>query len=217
MRQTHTVTPILTMEPMTLHHTRKPFTLRIGPRIHILSLLEPIGLNTLTNRQKTRLILNPELKDMALRRDPVGTEMPQQRVGHVAGVFPAGADLYGEVAVLLAGFVGDDFNAVELQDGAGDALAAFGVEEGGHALFDADGAGAEGERVGLAAEGGGRRGFEDGQAGVVVEAAGFGGVEGANAECADGDVWHGQWSVPEGLGELEQLPRESWRHGWGFG
>lgn len=152
---------------------------------------------------------------MALGRDPVGTEMAEQRVGHVARVFPAGADLDGEVAVLLAGFVGDDFDTVELQDGAGDALAGFGVEEGGHALFDADGAGAERERVSLAAKSGGRRGFEGGQAGVVVEAAGFGGIEGANAECADGDVWHGQWGVPEGLRELKQLPRESWCHGWG--
>lgn len=99
---------------------------------------------------------------MTLRRETVGREMAEQRIGHVTRMFPARTDLNGEITMLLTGLVGDDLDAVELQDGAGDALAGFSVEDGGHALFDSDGTGAKGEGVGLATEGSGGRGFEDG-------------------------------------------------------
>lgn len=176
-----------------------------------MTLLEPIGLNALTNGQKARLVLNTELEDVALRRETVGGEVAQQRIGHVARMFPARTDLNGEIAMLLTGLVGNDLDAVELQDGAGDALAGFGVEDGGHALFDSNGTGAKGEGIGLAEESGRGRGFEDGQAGVIVEAAGLGRVEGANTECPDRDVRYGQLGVPEGL---EKPSRESWGHGF---
>lgn len=118
-------------------------------------------------------------------------------------MFPARTDLNGIITMLLTSLVGDDLDAVELQNGAGDALAGFRVEDSRHALLDSDCTGSKGKRVGFASKSGGGGGFEDGQVGVVVEATGLGGIEGSNAKVSYRDMGQDQLSVPEGLGELE--------------
>ena len=80
-------------------------------------------------------------------------------------------DLHRIVPVFSSGLVRNDLVAVELEDGDGGARAGLRVEDGGHALFDAEGAGAREERVGFAEEGvRGVRGQDLAGAAVVVEA-----------------------------------------------
>ena len=59
----------------------------------------------------------------------------------------AAPDAHGVVAVLFSGFVRDDLDAVELEDGAGDSFAGADVEDAGHACFCGEGAGAFGEGI----------------------------------------------------------------------
>lgn len=185
MRQGYTVTAILTTETMSLHNTREALTLRIRPRINELSLLKPVRTDSLPNRQKPALILNPELIDMTLGRDAIGSEMTEQGLGQVIGTPPSSTQLNSIVSMLLASLVRDDFDSIELQHGAGNTFAGLGVIQGGHALLEGDGTGPQGKGVGLALEGGGGCRFQHGQVMADVEARSLRGVQGPDTEGAD--------------------------------
>lgn len=223
MRQRNTVTAILTTETMSLHNTRKALTLRIRPRINELSLLEPVRTDRLTNRQKPALILNPELIDMTLRRDAIGSEMAEQGLGQVTRTPPASTQLNSIVSMLLASLVRYDLDSIELQHGAGNTFAGLRVIQGGHALLEGDGTGPQGEGVCLALEGGGGCRFQHGQVMADVEARSLGGVQGPDTEGADrGD---GELAAADGRrgwdlrcpdvrqGKLGKLPGHTGRHG----
>ena len=172
MSQTVTVTGRLTTEPPSLHATSEPHTPAVGPGIHILALDEPVSTDDGADLEQATRIPDPKLVQMALESHLVGGEVAPLGPRHVARLLCAGADLHGPVPVLGARLVRDDLHAVELEDGAGDAAGRGRVVEGGHALFRGEGAGAWGEGVGFAFEGGrGGRG-EDGEGGGGVEAAG---------------------------------------------
>jgi hypothetical protein len=192
MRQTHTVTTVLTTEAVSLHNTSKALTLGVRASINKLAFLEPAGLNARTNGEETGLILDTELENVTLGREAIHGEVTEERLGNIIGVLPASTNLDSVVSVSLTGLVGEYFDTVELQDGAGDALASFGVEDGGHALLDCDGTGAEREGEGLAAESRCRRRLENGQAGANVEAAGLGGIERSDTECPHRDMGRNQ-------------------------
>lgn len=119
---------------------------------------------------------------MTFRRDGVRGEMSKKRLGHVTGMFPSRTELDGVVTVFIDGFVGDDLDAVELEDCARGADPRCWVEEGGHSFFYGDCAGAERECFGFAFEGGLGGGFEGGEIGGMVEAVGTGGFERSDAE-----------------------------------
>jgi hypothetical protein len=182
MRQTNTVTAILTVETVSLHDTSKALTLSIGASINKLALLEPTRLNTLTNRDKARLVLNTELKDMALRRQPIDREMSKQRLGHIIRVFPASTNLHSIVTVSLTGLVGDHLDTIQLEDSAGDALSRLRIVDSSHTLLDADSASAEREGIGFAAESRCGSRLEDWQPGADIETTRFGRVEGSDSE-----------------------------------
>jgi hypothetical protein len=146
------VRTILTTEAVSLHNTGEPFTLSVGAGINELALLEPASLNARTNGEETGLILNTKLENVTLGREAIHGEVTEKRLSDIVGVLPTGTNLDSVVSVSLAGLVGENFDTIELQNGAGDALAGFRVEDGGHSLLDCDGAGAEREREGLAAE-----------------------------------------------------------------
>lgn len=136
--------------------------------------------------------------------------MAQLRLRHVLLVLPAAADLHREVPVFPLGLVRDDLDAVELEDGAGGALAGFGVVEGCHAFFNGDGAGAEGERVGYyeALLSGLAGGLEDGEIAAFVP---FGIV--VSGGLLDG--FYGSSSGGIGAGEGEAGGEEGWGEGEG--
>lgn len=82
---------------------------------------------------------------MPLGADSRLSEVSQERPRDVALVLPSRADLHREVSVLLARLVRDDLHTVELEDGAGGALAGLRVVNGGHALLDAHRSRSQGE------------------------------------------------------------------------
>jgi len=84
--------------------------------------------------------------------------MPSLRPRDIPCFFRSSTNLDRPVSVDIAALVAHHLASVELQDGAGRSLSGFGVVEGGHALFDGEGAGAQGKDVFFALEGGGVRG-----------------------------------------------------------
>lgn len=172
----------------------------IRPSINKLTLLEPVGRDGRTDRQQARLVSDSEFGEMTLQGDLSGGEVAELGSCDVVGMFCAGADLDGEVSVLLTGLVGDDLDAIELEDGARDAFCGYGVVEGGHAFFYGEGSCAGREGVGFAFEGRGCRGFEDGETEADVESVGFDfWVEGF--DCAGPGFWEGEGGEEEGGGE----------------
>jgi hypothetical protein len=142
MSQRVTVTGGLTVETPSLHTTLETHTPAIRLCIDKLTLLEPIRTNDRADFRQARLILDAELVQVAAETDLVGSEMPSLGPRHISGFLDASADLDGPVAVLLACLVGNDLDAIELEDCAGGALCGLGVVEGGHTLFDGEGAAA---------------------------------------------------------------------------
>ena len=179
------MTAILTPESVSLHDTCKTFTLGLRARIDVLTFLEPISANRLAHGYKSILILDPELEDMSLGREAVTGEMPQQRLGHVARMLPAGADLDRRVTMCLPCLVRDPFYPVELENGARDALPGLWVVDGGHSLLDSNGAGSERQSIRLALQSCSGRRLQDGQVVGSIVSAGFGSGDGFNTECPD--------------------------------
>ena len=132
----------LTAESPSLHTTLETHTPAIRLCVDELTLLEPICANDRANLRQACLILDAELVQVAAETDLVGSKVPSLRPRHIPGFLDASADLDGPVAVLLASLVGNDLDAIELEDCAGGSFCGLGVVKGGHALLDGEGAGA---------------------------------------------------------------------------
>lgn len=150
MRQTDTVTAILTTKPVSLHHTCKAFTLSVGARINILPFLKPVGIDRLAHRNETIFALHSELVDMSLRRESVNGEMAQERLCHVIRMLPTSPDLNSIISMLLLRLVRDHFHPVELEDSARDAHSGFWVVDTGHSFLNGNGTGPNGQGICLA-------------------------------------------------------------------
>ena len=155
MRKRVTVRSSLTAEVVALHSTLETHTPAVRARVDVLSLDEQVRGDRRADRRQALGGLDSELRQMSAERHALGSKMPSLRPRHISRLFRAGADLHGPVAVDISSLVADDLASVELQDGAGRALCGFRVVEGGHALFDGEGAGAEGQSAFFALEGGG--------------------------------------------------------------
>lgn len=87
------------------------------------------------------MIRDPELLDLPLRRHSLDGVVAEHGLGDVLLVPGSVADADGEVAVSFPRLVADHLDPVQLEDRTGRAHAAFGVEDGGHALLHGQGAG----------------------------------------------------------------------------
>ena len=136
-------------------HTLEPHPPANRPDIHPLSHPEPTRTYPLANpHPEPFLPFDLELGHPPLRLHPRRREMPQHRPTHILHLLRPRPDLHGPVPVLVARLVRHHLVAVELEDGAGCAFAGRRVEEGGHAAFLGEEAGAEGGRVGFSLESG---------------------------------------------------------------
>ena len=137
---------------------------------------------------------------MPLRTNLVFGIMPQQRPSNVARVLPSAPHLHCEIAVLLPGLVGNDLDAIHLDDCAWVSPARFTVVDCHHSPFDAQRSRAQRGRARFSFESGGGGGFEKGQVRAAVEAVGPDFGDGFDS--AVGDMAENQSGREEGWGQL---------------
>jgi len=142
VRERMTVTPRLTAKAPSLHDTLEALALAITPRVNILTLHEPAGVDSLSHCKQTPLIAHSKLLQVAFGRHPLHGKMAQFRLADVLGMFGASPDTHSIVSVLLHRLVVDDLIPFQLQHRTGYALAGFRVVDGGHAALDGQCAGA---------------------------------------------------------------------------
>src|SRR4051794_4089892 len=129
------------MHAPSLHHTLKAFAFAIRPCVHVLALHKPISVYLFPNRQQSSMISHSKFVQVPFRAYSLYREMPKHRFRDILRRLPATSHTYCIVAMLLAGFVADYLNSIELQDCTRCTFASLCVVDSSHPLFDGQGTG----------------------------------------------------------------------------